>query len=118
MSARTVLSVVPDLFFATRIATVAESLGVRVVPGEPADAAARAAAERPDLVVVDLHATGDPIGAIRAIRADPATRALRIVGFHAHVDEGVRDAALAAGADQVLPRSQFTVRLAALLAGA
>jgi CheY-like chemotaxis protein len=118
VSARRVLSVVPDLFFATRIATVAQSLGVELVAGEPATAAARAAETRPDLIVVDLHAAGDPVAAIRAIRADPATRALRIVGFHSHVNEAIRDAALAAGADLVLPRSQFTVRLAALLAGA
>jgi NADH:ubiquinone oxidoreductase subunit 6 (subunit J) len=40
------------------------------------------------------------------------------VGFYPHVDRALREAALAAGVDQVLPRSAFTVRLAALLAGA
>ena len=36
-------------------------------------------------------------------------------GFHSHVDTELRKAALAAGAEVVLPRSRFTVKLAELL---
>ena len=117
MSARRVVIVVPDLFFATRIVTAAAHLGVEIEQATPAGLLAACTASAPDLVIVDLHAPGDPVAAIRALRADPATRDMRIVGFHSHVDVGLRAAALEAGADQVLPRSAFTVRLAGLLGG-
>jgi hypothetical protein len=40
-----------------------------------------------------------------------------VTGFFSHVDHATRDAALAAGVDEVLPRSAFVSRLPALLAG-
>jgi hypothetical protein len=51
------------------------------------------------------------------LRADHATRSIHVIGFYSHVDRELREAALAAGLDQVLPRSAFTVRLPALLEG-
>ncbi len=55
-----------------------------------------------DLVVVDLVRHGDAVAVIRA-----AAPAARVVGFAPHVDEDAPAAALAAGADAVLPRSRF-----------
>ena len=108
---------VPDLFFATRISGTAQQLGVALEM--PALDAAQETIRRapPDLVILDLHAPGDPLGLARALRADDATRSIPVIGFYAHVDRALREAALAAGLDQVLPRSAFTVRLAALLKG-
>ena len=48
---------------------------------------------------------------------DSVTRELRVVGFYSHVDQATREAALASGVDDVLPRSAFTARLPAILAG-
>ena len=117
MSARRILSVAPDLFFAARIAAVAEALGLELLDAAPAAAFEVAKRQAPDLIVVDLHATGDPLAQVRALRADPATRAIPVVGFYSHVDAATRDAALAAGVTHVMPRSQFTRRLPELLAG-
>lgn len=112
-----VLAVVPDLFFATRISATAAEVGVplEILAPEAALAAIRTAL--PALVVLDLHAPGDPLALVRALRADPATRSLRVLGFYAHVDQALRSAALAAGVDEALPRSAFTRRLPALLRG-
>jgi len=115
VSAGPVLVAVPDLFFATRIATVARLQGVAYEVVNPAQVAARAKAASPRLVIVDLHAPGG-IEAVRALRADPATRELPVVGFYSHVDQATRALALEAGASEVLPRSAFTVRLAEILA--
>jgi len=117
MSRRRVVAVVPDLFFAARIAATAERLGVRLELPAPAAAPDTIRLATPDLVILDLHAPGDPLALARALRADPATRAIHVVGFYSHVDRELREAALGAGLDQVLPRSAFTVRLPALLAG-
>jgi len=114
-AARTVLVVVTDLFFGTRIAETARSLGVTVALCRPDQAPAVAAMRRPDLAIVDLTASGDPAGAIAALRAAHETAALPVVAFYPHVETARRDAAQAAGATAVMPRSAFNSRLAALL---
>src|SRR5947207_2584046 len=96
---RRVVMVVPDLFFATRIATAAAHLGVVLDSASPAELADACRRVGPDLVIVDLHGGGDPLGAIRALRASDDLRGTRVVGFHSHVDAALREAALAAGAD-------------------
>ena len=63
------------------------------------DAAACAGA---DVVLVDLARFGAEVGAVRKA----ATNA-RVVGFGPHVDEAGAEAALDAGADDVMPRSRF-----------
>jgi CheY-like chemotaxis protein len=107
--------VVPDLFFATRIATTARELGVALEQVDPANALARCRESRPELLILDLHAAGDPLALIRALEADESTRGVRIVGFYSHVDQALREAAIEAGIDEVLPRSAFTVKLAGIL---
>ena len=114
---RFVLLLVPDLFFTARIRTAAQHLGVEVAPTEPARLAAECRARRPDLVIVDLHAAGGALDAIRDLKRDPALAAIPVTGFYSHVDAATRDAGLAAGVDVAMPRSAFTVKLAALLAG-
>lgn len=116
MSARRVVVVVPDLFFATRIATTAAELGVAVETVVPERALAHCSGAVPDLAILDLQA-GDAIALARALKADPATSSIPLVGFYSHVDTALRQAAEAAGIDRVLPRSAFTVRLAAILEG-
>ena len=117
MTRRRVVTVVPDLFFATRIAETAARLGVLLEPCAPEAALAAIRRDQPDLVIVDLHAAGDPLALVRALKSDPQAQSVPLAGFYAHVDRAVREAALAAGADHVLPRSAFTARLPHLLAG-
>lgn len=114
---RRVLIVVPDLFFATRIAATAKTLGVEFAHVLPAAALEHCAEIRPDLVLIDLQAAGDPVALGRALKQDPRTASIPLLGFYSHVEVELREAALAAGIDQVLPRSAFTARLAELLAG-
>jgi len=115
MTPRRVVAVVPDLFFAARIMATARHAGAVVRMAEPAAALAACRAAPPDLVIVDLHAAGDPLALVRALKADAATAAVPVVGFYSHVDTALRDAATAAGTDHVLPRSAFTVKLPELL---
>jgi CheY-like chemotaxis protein len=117
-SRRAVLAVVPDLFFAAKISAVAKAAGTEVAFASPAEAQARCAAARPALVLLDLHAGPGLPALVRALKSDPATREVPLVGFHSHVDLDTRREALAAGVDRVLPRSAFVVQLPALLAGA
>ncbi len=117
MTARRVVAVVPDLFFATRITETAARLAVTLETPAPAEALDAIRRRPPDLVILDLRAAGEPLALARALKTDPATRSVPIVGFYPHVEGALREGALAAGVDQVLPRSAFTARLPALLAG-
>lgn len=109
---RKVLAIVPDLFFATRIAATALAAGVTLEMASPQAAVARAADAKAQLVIIDLHAK-DAVAIVQGLKA--AAPQLPVVGFHSHVDRALKSEALAAGADAVLPRSRFTVRLAELL---
>lgn len=114
---RRVLAVVPDLFFAARIAAVAKAAGVEIAFVAPEGAAAACAAASPDLVLIDLHAGPGVPALVRALKTGPGTGAIPLVGFHSHVDIATRTAALEAGLDRALPRSAFVTRLAGLLEG-
>jgi CheY-like chemotaxis protein len=114
---RSVLAVVPDLFFSERIAGVARAAGVELTLVPPGQALARCAEARPALVLLDLHAPGDAAELIRTLKSDARTRAIPVVGFFSHVEIERRRTALAAGIDAALPRSAFFARLPALLAG-
>ncbi len=114
---RRIIAVVPDLFFSTRILATARTVAVPVdlVPLPRALAACIEAL--PALVLIDLHANGDPMALVRALKADERTRAITLVGFYSHVETALRRAALEAGIDEALPRSAFTQRLPELLSG-
>jgi len=115
---RVLVMVVPDLFFATRIAETARTAGVTLVACRAGEALEVCRAERPDLLIVDLQGRDDPIAVVCVLKADPALREIPVVGFYSHVDQETRRAAEAAGVDPVLPRSAFTTRLAELVTGA
>lgn len=107
-----VLAVVPDLYFATRIAATAKTAGVELELVPPQRAAARLAEARASLVLLDLHAPG-ALALIGELKC--AAAGVPVVGFFSHVEAALGREALAAGADAALPRSRFVARLAPLL---
>jgi DNA-binding NarL/FixJ family response regulator len=63
-----------------------------------------------DVVIVDLARFGDQMSSLRA-----ALPSARLICFGSHVDEASAEAARAAGADTVLPRSKFFRDVAAAI---
>lgn len=114
---REVLAAIPELLFATRVAEAARAAGVGYSSVPLAALGERCRERRPDLVLVDLTAPGDPAAAIAELRATPGLAEVPVIGFYPHVHDHLRVAALAAGATHVLPRSAFTAKLAEVLAG-
>lgn len=115
--ARHVLVLIPDLFFAARVRETAQQLNATLEEATPGDALQRMAARRPDLVIVDLQAPGEPIGVAAEAKATTGLAGVQWVGFYSHVDSETREKAIIAGVDHVLPRSAFTRRLPEFLRG-
>jgi len=114
--AATVVAYVEDLFFLAKILETAKAVGVRVVTGDVRRAPAAIAEVQPQAIFLDLNFRGLPaVDWIRALKSDPATRPIRIVGFVSHVQEELISAAWAAGCDSVMARSAFTQQLPKLL---
>lgn len=110
-----IIGLCTDLIFSTKIRSTAEAVGARVeLVRTAADLEKAGAGGRIGLVLIDLHADGlDAGSAIAAARALPGPP--NVVAFFSHVRTELAAAARAAGADEVLARSEFTARLANLL---
>ena len=116
MSRRVMMSVA-DLFFSAKIAATAEAAGVAIETPVRGAVIERCLEQPPSLLILDLGEGEPPLEIARILKSDRVTAKIPIVGFYPHVDRATHDAALAAGVDQVLPRSAFVARLPDLLAG-
>jgi CheY-like chemotaxis protein len=112
MTARVAL-LVSDMLFRAKIRETARHVGVDVVAAKSAAGLVELAAAGAALVIVDLaDAKVDALAAVAALKAEGAAAAVPVVGFYPHVLGGVRERAVAAGCDRVLPRSRFSATLA------
>ena len=108
-----VLALVDDLFFQAKIMEAARHAGVELCCSTTAEAlldAARASA--PALVVVDLNARTNALAAIEQLCA---SNSAPVVAFLSHVQVDLAERARRAGCAEVLPRSQFSRDLPAIL---
>ena len=112
-----IIAVVDDLFFVGKLEATAKQAGVSLRTLRAADLQLEGLrAEKPALVIFDLNTTSaSAVELIRRLKADLELAAVPVVGFFSHVQVELQRAAVAAGCDQVLPRSKFTAGLAELL---
>jgi DNA-binding NarL/FixJ family response regulator len=115
-----ILAAVDDFLFRSKIRAVAKHVNAEVQFAQTQDEIlAQARAAKPALVIVDLNSQkADPVALIAALKADAALAGVRTIGFASHVHVDLINAARKAGADLVLPRSQFAGNLAEILASA
>ena len=108
-----------DLFFAAKIADAAKRLGLTVAIVADAEKAFAKIRDGAAMVIVDLNcASAKPLELVVRLKADPATRAIPAVGFVSHVQTQLRQDAVEAGFDVVVPRSVFAETLPEILAQA
>ena len=109
--ARTVVAVVDDMFFKSKIRAVAEAVGVEISFPRTKEALLEKARQA-DLVIVDLQSQKfDPLSLPSELAPAP------LLGFFSHVEVELQRRAVAAGFQQVVPRSVFARDLAQLLTG-
>ena len=110
------MAVVEDLIFLAKIQQTARELGIHTLATGPTPAAQDIAQAQPLAVILDLnHRSVSAVALVRALKANPATRAIPILGFVSHVQTDRVNAARIAGCDQVMARSAFTQQLPGLL---
>lgn len=118
MSDQTVVVMVTDLMFQSRLREQIPALGYEVVVADTADAVDGILAAGPALVVLDLHITGiDWQHAVAAAKE----RDVPILAFGRHTEAQLLHSAREAGCDRVVPRSTLVQELPSLvkeLAGA
>ena len=106
-----VVAVVDDMFFKSKIRAVAEAVGVEISFPRTMESLIEKA-QQADLVIVDLQSQRfDPVSLPSQLGA------VRLLGFLSHVEVELQQRALAAGYQRVVPRSVFTRDLAQLLTG-
>jgi CheY-like chemotaxis protein len=114
-----IVCVVDDLIFSIKISTAAKRLGVEMYFERSKDSILQAVRDKqPSLVIFDLNSGRlGPMEAIVAMKADPALRSIRTLGYVSHVDTATIERARDAGIDQVMARSAFSEKLGDILQG-
>ncbi len=116
---RTVVAVVDDMFFVSKIRATGKALGMIVKFPRTAEAfRATVSDETPHLIVVDLHNEKmDPFDLATEVKTDERLKDIPLLGFFSHVQAELQRRAREAGYDEILPRSLFARDLANILAG-
>lgn len=105
--------------FTVKIIDAAKKLGLKTEFVKDGNLALSKAQSNPELIILDLnYSAADPLALISALKADPATAGIPIFAFVSHVQTQLRQQAVDAGCDTVVPRSVFAGKLPELLATA
>ena len=114
---RVVLGLVDDLFFTSKIHATASICAVSVTFAKHQEDLLKTARDKkPSQILIDLSKdTLNPLEAIRALKADPELQTIPILGFYSHVQTELKEKALQAGCNTVVPRSFFSQNLATIL---
>ena len=70
----------------------------------------------PAAIIIDLNGTSvDALDLIGALKTDPETKGVELIGYVSHVQTDLRQAAEQKGCDIVVARSAFSQNLPAML---
>jgi CheY-like chemotaxis protein len=110
-----IVACVEDLFFRSKIDAASRHLNVPVQFVAGAGEIGRALDASTGAAFIELAPGGKGLEAIRKLKQEASTRGIPLIGFLSHVDKALADEASRAGADRVMPRSQFSENLSELL---
>ncbi|MEO6326970.1 MAG: hypothetical protein ABIT01_08080 [Thermoanaerobaculia bacterium] len=113
---RTVLALVEDLFWRTKIDHAVRSGQARALfVSNPSELAASADPATVGVILVDLSMRNEPFGAITAVKKNAKTKGIPVIGYYEHVRKDLLEKGNKAGCDEVLPRSSFSQHLGDLV---
>ncbi len=112
-----VVAVVDDLFFVSKLQETARLVGAQLATVRAADFHPdNLRQQKPALIIFDLNTTsGNAVELVRQLKSDAELKEIPVMAFFSHVQVELQRAAQEAGCDQILPRSSFFKDLPALL---
>jgi hypothetical protein len=112
----TVLVLADDLFWRTKIDHAAKSgQAVAVFISKPSELPAAADPSKTGVVVVDLALRDEPFAAIAALKKNPKTKGIAVIGYYEHVRKDLEKKGKEAGCDVLLTRSVFSQKMGDLV---
>lgn len=102
--------------FTVKIHEAAKRAGVVIEFVKSEIDAVEKARSTPSLLIIDLNCNSvDSLHLITALKSDPDTKSVPLLGYVSHAQGDLKVAAQEAGCDQVLARSAFSANLQNLL---
>ena len=112
---RTVLALVDDLFWRTKIDHAVKSASSKITfISDPAELSG-ADPQNVGMLLVDLALKKEPFDAITKLKKSAKTKTIPVVGYYEHVRKDLQQKGNQAGCDEVLPRSAFSEKLGDLV---
>jgi PleD family two-component response regulator len=114
--AKRIVAVLNDLMFTVKIQNVAKRANLEPVFVQSWKQVTDLAEDSPSAIILDLnYAEAKPLDLISALKGNEKTRKIPLLGYVAHVQVDVRQAAQTRGCDVVVARSAFVQNLPELL---
>jgi PleD family two-component response regulator len=111
-----IIAVLDDLFFTVKIIDAAKRAGLEVTCVKEESLLLELSAQLPTLIIFDLNTKAvNAVKLIHKLKHQPETRPISLLGFVSHVQVDLKQRAIDAGADIVLPRSTFSTTLPSIL---
>lgn len=112
-----IIAAVDDIIFGAKIKGTAGTHGINVTMVRSTQKFIETLTKiTPTKIIVDLHSEKcDPFLIAEKVKEDERLKNTKLIGFFSHVYTELMKKALAAGYDEVLPRSAFTKKLPQIL---
>jgi PleD family two-component response regulator len=112
----TVLAVVSDLFFSSKINEAARHAGVKLEYVTSEKDLLEKAKANPALIVFDLNFDAvHPLELIARLKGSADLKHINLLGYLSHVQVDLKRKAQETGCDEVMPRSAFSMNLPEIL---
>lgn len=111
------VAVTDDMFFSSKIREAAKTNNVIVeFVKNPDGLIDKLVSRPPSLLVVDLSSKKmEPLEIIKELKLTPGLKGIPVIGYLSHVEKDLKDKAVEAGYDIVLPRSRFSREVGEIL---
>ena len=113
-----VIAVLDDIFFSSKIKEAAKQAGVNLEIIKKTEGVIQALKASPTkLIIVDLNSKNhNPLALIKDIKSNSDFQDIPTIGYLPHVKCELKNKAIEAGFDSVMPRSRFSRELVEILA--
>lgn len=112
-----IIAILDDLIFSSKIREAANPLGIDLeFIKSPNGLSQKIKSEKPSLLIFDLNSkTHNPLQTIKDLKSSPELEDIPILGYLSHVQTELKEEAVKAGCNLVLPRSRFSRELREIL---